>query len=140
MNTWRTKSAVWGQRGMTLLEVMVALLIFALTGTAIIKATTDHLNNVAQLEEITFATWVANNQLNTLKLSDKWPPQKRQRGQEVMSDRQWFWQIDIAETNDSALRAATVSVGLDPRHENFVTSVTTFVAEPSSGSRSGGIR
>ncbi|MEP2652947.1 MAG: type II secretion system minor pseudopilin GspI, partial [Paraglaciecola sp.] len=47
--------------GMTLLEVMVALLIFALTATAIMKAASEHLTTVSQIEDITFATWVANN-------------------------------------------------------------------------------
>ena len=49
--------------GMTLLEVLVALFIFALTGTAIMKAASDHLTGVGQIEDITFATWVANNHL-----------------------------------------------------------------------------
>ncbi|MEC7699544.1 MAG: prepilin-type N-terminal cleavage/methylation domain-containing protein, partial [Pseudomonadota bacterium] len=32
------------QSGLTLLEVMVALLIFALTGTAVLKAAGEHLS------------------------------------------------------------------------------------------------
>ena len=44
------------QRGMTLLEVMVALFIFAMTGGAIMKAASEHLNGVGQIEEITIAT------------------------------------------------------------------------------------
>ncbi len=34
------------QSGLTLLEVMVALLIFALTGTAVLKAAGEHLSSV----------------------------------------------------------------------------------------------
>ena len=38
------------QQGMTLLEVMVALFIFAMTGGAIMKAASEHLNGVGQIE------------------------------------------------------------------------------------------
>ena len=38
------------QSGLTLLEVMVALLIFALTGTAVLKAAGEHLSSVGQIE------------------------------------------------------------------------------------------
>ena len=62
------------QRGLTLLEVMVALLIFALTGTAVLKAAGEHLSSVGQIESVTFANWVASNRLNQLQLDTTWPP------------------------------------------------------------------
>ncbi|MEC7469939.1 MAG: type II secretion system protein GspI, partial [Pseudomonadota bacterium] len=45
---------------------MVALFIFAVTGTAIMKAASEHLNGVGQIEEVAVATWVANNRLNDI--------------------------------------------------------------------------
>ena len=77
---------------MTLLEVLVALFIFALTGTAIMKAASDHLTGVGQIEDITFATWVADNRLTQLHLDTKWPIKNNQKGELEMAGRKWYWQ------------------------------------------------
>lgn len=121
------------QQGMTLLEVMVALLIFALTGSAVLKAASDHLSSVGQIEEITLATWVANNRLNELKLGDTWPPKNNLKGSVEMSDRTWYWQQTVKKTNDEDLRAVDISVGLDQSYQNNLTTVTTYVAKPGNG-------
>jgi general secretion pathway protein I len=118
------------QRGLTLLEVMVALLIFALTGTAILKASGEHLSSVGQIESVTFAGWVASNRLNQVKLENTWPPKNNLKGSMEMADRTWFWQQKVTKTNDGDLRAVTISVGEDKNYVSTVTSVTTFVAKP----------
>jgi general secretion pathway protein I len=119
------------QKGLTLLEVMVALLIFALTGTAILKAAGDHLSSVGQIESVTFANWVASNRLNQLQLETTWPPKNNLKGSMEMADRTWFWQQTVTKTNDGDLRAVTISVGEDKNYVSTVTSVTTFVAKPT---------
>ena len=119
------------QGGFTLLEVMVAMFIFAVAGAAIIKTTSEHINSLSQLEEMTFATWVANNQLMRASLSAEktWPPKKNQRGSVEMMDRTWYWQQDVENTNDEDLKALIITVGLDSEYEGSVTSVTTYVAK-----------
>ena len=119
------------QQGLTLLEVMVALLIFALTGTAILKAAGDHLSSVGQIESVTFANWVASNRLNQLQLETTWPPKNNLKGSMEMADRTWFWQQNVTKTNDADLRAVTITVGEDKNYVSTVTSVTTFVAKPT---------
>ncbi|GGW90751.1 type II secretion system protein GspI [Alteromonas halophila] len=114
---------------MTLLEVMVALAIFALTGSAILKAAGDHLSSVGQVEEITFANWVASNRMSQLQRERQWPPKKK-RGSMEMADRTWYWQQEVSKTNDDELRSVTVIVGLDEQYNSSLTSVTTFVAKP----------
>ncbi len=120
------------QRGMTLLEVMVALLIFAMTGTAILKAAGDHLSSVGQVEAVTFANWVASNRLSQLQLETTWPPKNNVKGNMEMADRTWYWRQSVTKTNDDDLRAVTIYVGEDKEYASSVTSVTTFVAKPTS--------
>lgn len=119
--------------GMTLIEVMVALAIFAITGAAILKATGDHIGSVGQIEEITLATWVANNQLTRSHLDNQWPPKNNQRGSVEMAGRTWFWQQTVTKTNDEDLRAIEIQVGLDATYVGAVTSVVSFVANPKKG-------
>ena len=52
------------QRGFTLLEVMVALAILALTLGAMIQAGGASARNVAMLRDRTLASWVALNKVN----------------------------------------------------------------------------
>ena len=117
--------------GMTLIEVMVAILIFAIAGTAIMKTATDHLRNVELLEEITLATWIANNQLTRTHLDNRWPPANNRRGSVEMAGRTWHWQRVVTKTNDDDLRAIEISVGLDSTYASSITSVTSFVAKPN---------
>lgn len=120
------------QSGMTLLEVLVALFIFALTGTAIMKAASDHLNGVGQIEEITFATWVANNRLTQLHIDNSWPIKNNEKGQQEMAGRKWYWQQRVNKTNDSDMVQVEVTVGLDERYEGSVTSASTFIAKQTT--------
>lgn len=133
MKTSQLPHSTAKQAGMTLLEVMVALLIFALTGSAILKAAGDHLNNVGQVEAITFANWVASNRLNQLQLDTSWPPKNNLKGDMEMADRTWYWQQSVTKTNDDDLRSVTINVGLREDYSDSVTSVTTFVAKPTLG-------
>lgn len=118
------------QTGMTLLEVMVALFIFAMAGTAVMKAATEHLSSVGDIEEVTFATWVASNRLNQIKLTSKWPPENNQKGTIEMADRTWYWQQNVKKTNDKGLRQIEVKVGLDESYQSSVTSVVSYVSQP----------
>jgi general secretion pathway protein I len=115
--------------GMTLLEVLVALFIFALTGTAIMKAASDHLNGVVQIEDITFATWVANNRLNQLHIANTWPIKNNKKGEQEMAGRKWYWQQRTIKTSDDEMVQVEVSVGLDEQYQDRVTSVSTFIAK-----------
>ena len=127
--------ALNSQQGMTLLEVMVALLIFAMTGTAILKAAGDHLNNVGQIESITFANYVASNRLNQLQLDTTWPPKNNLKGSVEMADRTWYWQQTVTKTNDDDLRSVNVSVSLNDDYSSNIATVTTFVAKPTTSGR-----
>jgi general secretion pathway protein I len=119
------------QVGFTLLEVMVAMFIFAVAGAAIIKTTTEHISSVGKLEEMTFATWVANNQLTraSLKSSKTWPPKNNERGSVDMLDRTWYWQQEVQSTSDDDLKAIIITVGNDPEYKGSIISVTTYVAK-----------
>ena len=56
-------------RGFTLIEVLVALAIVAITLGAGIRAAGSLTSNTARLAEVTAAQWCADNQLTALKLS-----------------------------------------------------------------------
>lgn len=117
------------QQGLTLLEVMVALLIFAVTGSAILKASGDHLSGVRMIQDMTFATWVANNRLTALQLEKTWPPKNNAKGSQEMAGSTWYWSQRVEKTVDEDLMLVEVSVGTEADSKNSVTSVSTFLAK-----------
>ena len=62
------------ESGFTLIEVMVALAIVAITLGAGIKAAGALTNNTQRLADATAAQWCADNQLTGLRLSGLTPP------------------------------------------------------------------
>lgn len=121
------------QKGFTLIEVMVALAIFAIAGGAVLKATFEHLRSLSSLEELTFATWVANNQMTeaTLRSQIQWPLKNNQKGKVELAGKQWFWKQEIKKTQDASLHQVTIIVALDDEMVNEVTGVTSFLSKVS---------
>jgi len=68
------KQAPSARNGFTLIEVMVALAIVAITLGAGIKAAGALTNNAQRLADATAAQWCADNQLTDLRLSGQPPP------------------------------------------------------------------
>ena len=56
-------------RGLTLIEVLVALTVVAITLSAGLKAAGSLMNNAERLSDVTAAQWCADNQLTQLKLT-----------------------------------------------------------------------
>lgn len=65
---YRSRGMTLGSRGMTLLEVLVALAIFATAAISVIRAVTQHINTLSYLEEKTFAAMVVDNQMALVML------------------------------------------------------------------------
>ena len=60
-------------RGFTLIEVLVALTIVAVTLGAGIKAAAALTDNAERLTDISAAQWCADNRLTAIKLGRQWP-------------------------------------------------------------------
>ena len=79
------------EQGMTLLEVMVALVIFSTAALALMNSVSLNVRFTHGLGDSLQASWVAENQLAEAKLSNTPFPDALQTGTEMMDGRNWAW-------------------------------------------------
>lgn len=101
-------------RGFTLLEVLVALGIFAVVAASVLAASSRSLQNAARLEEKTLAMWVADNRLSEMQLLDPPPGDGRDQGEVEFAGRRWEWRSEVSQTSEPAMRRVEVVVAARP--------------------------
>ena len=97
-------------RGFTLLEVLIALAILAISSLAIISQSRQSLSQLDQLQLKTTAVLVADNQLALLQMAEDWPRLGRYNQTATLAQRQWLVSTDVNSTSDPLLRQIVVTV------------------------------
>ena len=119
------------QRGFTLLEVMVALAVLAITMGALIKVTDSYAFNAGYLQEKTLAQWIAENKAVEYQLMQEFPAVGSKSGETGMAGVDWQWRVKVSNTDDKRLRRLDISVALKQGDlETPVTTLVAFVGEP----------
>ncbi|SDB37883.1 general secretion pathway protein I [Pseudomonas sp. NFACC23-1] len=96
-------------QGFTLLEVMVALAIFATLAAAVLSASQFVLKQSAGLEDRLFGAWLADNQLSELRLQAA-TPLGQQRLARRLDQRDWILQQRVAAARDPRLLRVEIQV------------------------------
>lgn len=82
------------ERGFTLVEVMVALMVIAIALPAMLKALYQQVDGTAYLRDKSIAQWVASNKLaeNRIQLARNDVLFRGERnGVDEMAGRDWYW-------------------------------------------------
>lgn len=100
------------QKGLTLIEVLIALAIMSIAMTAIIKATTQNIRSTAYLQNKMMATWVGKYVMNEARLGLIVLPKSSQPVKEKMTllDRDWYWQAQRDATPNKRIDKIAVDV------------------------------
>lgn len=118
------------EHGFTLLEVLVALAILAISMGAVIKAAGQGASNIGQLRDQTLASWVAMNEINAILLNRDWPEPGSSRGTAEMANREWHWRLQIGNTSDEDLRRLDIEVRTSRDAAVPLTRLTGFKRRP----------
>lgn len=117
-------------RGFTLVEVMVALAIAALSLAAVAAAMSQMVDAASTMQERTYAAWIAHNKIAELRLSNVVPEVSESSGEIAYAGREWSWEALVSETGVENLYRVDVTVSAADS-EIAIRTVTGFIGEPS---------
>lgn len=112
-------------KGMTLIEVLVALMVFATASISVLRSVSQHINTLSHLEEKTFASWVVDNQIALTMLSGK--PPESQSGEVEFANQTWYWRVTPIATEENIIAAFDVTAYRELEMQYPVMSVRSYV-------------
>ncbi len=115
------------ERGMTLLEVMMALVIFAIAAISLTKSMSEMMANLPILEERTLAQWVADNQMVDARLETGFPELGKKDGETELAGRTWYWRKEVIKTTDDNFRLIRIKISDDDKYSRTLAEVNSYV-------------
>lgn len=98
------------QRGLSLLEVLVALAILAFGMAAVVRTAGQQTDVLRRAREHTHAQWVASNVLAETRVAQSIPAAGVRDGEAVFGSQRWRWRLQISPTPVAGIQRLDVSV------------------------------
>ena len=115
--------------GFTLIEIMVALAIAGLSLAAVAAAVSQMVDAGSAMQERTYASWIAQNTITELRLSNELPEVSSTSGEVLYASIEWDWRATISETGVENLFRVDVEVSY-AGSDDIIRTVTGFIGEP----------
>lgn len=112
-------------RGFTLLEVMVALAIVALSLLAVSTSMNQMIKASQAMRDRTYASWIAQNRITELRLAVVTPDVGSSSGEVEYANADWAWRTVVSETGVDDLYRVDASVSI-AGSESVIRTVTGF--------------
>lgn len=121
-------------KGFTLLEVMIALTIFALIATTLSQAASITVDNQIHIERKLLATWIAENQIIEMR-SIAFEEVKNKKVDLKYGDREWLITVTAKPQKKFGaipipleVKKVEVSVALKPDTESPLQTLVAYIA------------
>ncbi len=114
-------------RGMSLIEVLIALAIFSASGLAILNVTSQQIQIAGYLERKTLATWIADSTLQELRLNRVKPELNWNKKQMTFAGQTWYVRWRGAEIGATQMRKLEVEVHTSEAYSAAVATQSTLI-------------
>jgi len=115
-------------RGFTLLEVLVALLVFGLIATAAAEVGSNYISSFERVRDKTLAGWLAENRVNELRLQEQLPDISDNSEDTDYGNYRWRVTTVVLGTAEPSMRRVEVTVAKYPDGQSEPFSVHTLSA------------
>ena len=132
MKTTISKLSISDITGFTLIEVMVALAIFAVAMASLSGALQNSATNATYIQEKTVAHWIASNALVDLQAPGNFPGLADRTDKVEFAGQEWVVRTKIEKSGAQQLpvRVAEISVGLEQGREvNYFATLNGVFAD-----------
>jgi general secretion pathway protein I len=116
-------------KGFTLIEVLVALAILAITMAAVSRTASSSIHHVEALRTRVSADWVAQNRLAQHQARGDWPAPGIQTGEETQAGQTYPWQEEIITTPNPTMRRIIVSVYAPDDKNHRLRELTGYLVQ-----------
>ncbi|WP_179105733.1 type II secretion system minor pseudopilin GspI [Vreelandella utahensis] len=96
--------------GFTLMEVMIALMIFGLLAATLQQVASGYMNNYRRIESQTMASWIAQNRLTEMRLQDQMPATGESDDEVEFGGHEWEVETAVSDTEDPAIRRVEMTL------------------------------
>ncbi len=96
--------------GFSLIEVLAALAVIAVAMTALLASTARMAQRQAQLEQLSFASWLADTTMTELRLRESFPRVGKREGQGRAGPYDFKWTLVVQATPEPAIRRMDLHV------------------------------
>ena len=124
---WKSKSV-----GFTLIEVMIALAIFAVAVASLSTAMHGNVRNADYLKEKTIANWIANNKLVEIHAANTYPPLQDRSDKIEYAGAEWVVTTKVQKAQTKMpIRIVEVSVGRENSDDevDYFSTITAIVSD-----------
>ncbi len=97
-------------RGFTLIEVLVALLVFGMIATAAAQVGSQYISSFERIRDKTLASWIADNRINEVRLQEGLPSVRETTTDVEYGQFQWQVTTNISATEEASMRRVDISV------------------------------
>lgn len=116
------------QRGFTLVEVLVALLVFGLIATAAAEVGSQYISSYERIRDKTLAGWIADNRINELRLQENLPEISENTDDLDYGPSRWQVTTAVLGTEDPAILRVEVTVARFRGNESDPPPIHTLSA------------